>query len=563
MSAKRFPPRADGLAPLLYCAFLAVFFVAPLCVLALRSLTGASGGLSLSNYQAYLASPALFVSLGNTFYLGIGTVLITLPLAFLFAYGIERSRIPFRGFFTIVGSAPLLAPSLLPAMALVYLFGQQGLFAHWLGGRTIYGSGGLLLAEAIATFPHAVVILRTALSASDGRLYEQAHLLGASRRRTFFSLTLPAARHGLISASFVVFSLAIADVGAPKVVGGNFDVLALDIYKQVLGQQNFNLGAVVAMLLLIPTVIAVIFERWAARRQAALRSSRSTPYAPDANPSRDMAVFFGCALIAVAIVGVLVVCQLAAIVRLWPYDLSATLDHYRFGDFDGGGWDAVVNSTLLAAATAFVGVTLVFGGAYVSEKVQSLRWARTLYSIFALAPAAVPGLALGLSYALFFNDPANPFHFIYATVWVLLIANVIHFFTVPHLTSISALKALDPDYESAAKMSGRGLFSVFRSVAAPLSAASLAEIALYFFVNAMTTVSVVVFLYPPDFKLAAVAVLNMDDAGDAAPAAAMGMMIVYINLLVRVGGDLAAKSLRRGGQAGVSSAEMTAGMSAV
>ncbi|HUO94505.1 MAG TPA: putative 2-aminoethylphosphonate ABC transporter permease subunit [Rhizomicrobium sp.] len=537
--------KAELLAPLLYCAFLALFFAAPLSILAIRSLTDAQGALSLANYREYLQAPDLFQSLVNTVWLGVATVCLTLPLAFLFAYGLERTRIPGRGFFALVGAAPLLVPSLLPAMALVYLFGRQGLLTPHFGGGTIYGFAGLLVAETVATFPHALVILRTALSAADGRLYEQAHLLGAGRARTFLALTLPAARHGIISAAFVVFALTIADVGAPKVVGGNFDVLALDIYKQVLGQQNFDLGSVVAMFLLVPTLIAVLFERWAARRQAALKTSRATPYAPDANMTRDIATFFACAAVGIGIVGVLVICQLAALVRLWPYDLSLTFDHYRFGEFDGGGWDAVTDSVLLSAATALFGTALVFGGAYAAERMKPFRLLRGLYGVLALAPAAVPGLALGLAYALFFNDPANPLHFLYATFWVLLIANVVHYFTVPHLTSVTAVKALDPEYEAAAAISGRGIFSVFRAVAVPLSTGALAEIALYLFVNAMTTVSVVVFLYPPDFKLAAVAVLNMDDAGDAAPAAAMGMMILYVNLAARIGGSLVLHRLNK------------------
>jgi iron(III) transport system permease protein len=531
----------DGLALLVYSGGLALFLAAPLGLLAIRSATGADGGLTIANYRDYLTEPALLVSLGNTALLGIGTVCLTVPLAFLLAYGIERTRMPCRGLLALVGAAPLLAPSLLPAMALVYLFGQQGLLTAMFGLHPIYGATGLFIAETIATFPHALVILRTALAASDGRLYEQATLLGSSGFRTFLRVTLPGTRHGIISASFVVFSLAIADIGAPKVVGGNFEVLALDIYKQVLGLQNFGMGAVVAMLLVLPTLLAVAIERWAARRQAALRTSRSTAYTPDSNVPRDLALFMGSASIALVIIGVLLTCQWAAIVRLWPYDLSWTLEHYRFGDFDGGGWDAVANSTLLAAATALGGTSLVFGGAYVSERARSLLSAKRLYAILALAPASVPGLALGLAYALFFNDPANPLHVIYGSFWILLAANVIHFYTVPHLTSVSAIKALDPEYESAAIMSGRGLLTVFRRVAVPLSAATLGEVALYLFVNAMTTVSVVVFLYPPAFKLAAVAVLNMDDAGDTAPAGAMGMMIVYINLAVRLAASLAAR----------------------
>jgi iron(III) transport system permease protein len=544
MSAKRFRSGADTLTLLVFCAFLALFFAAPLGLLAAQSFTGADGGFTVANYRGYLRSPGLIVSLTNTALLGAATVALTVPLAFLFAYGIERTRMPLRGFSGIVGSIPLLAPSLLPAIALVYLFGHQGILTPAFGGRTVYGFPGLLIAETIATFPHALIILRTALSAADGRLYEQAVILGASRPRTFFALTLPGARHAIISASFVVFSLAIADVGAPKVVGGDFDVLALDIYKQVLGLQNFNLGAVIAVLLLLPTAVAVVFERWAAGRQAALRASRATPYTPDKNPARDGAVFVGSALVWICILAVLAVSQVAAVARLWPYDLSWTLVHYRFGDFDGGGWDAVTDSVLLATATAMLGTAIVFAGAYASERLKAAAILRAAYSALAIAPAAVPGLALGLAYALFFNDPANPLHVIYGTFWVLLVANIVHFYAVPHLTSVSAVKALDPEYEPAALVSGRSLFTVFRAVAVPLSLDSLVQIALYLFIGAMTTVSVVVFLYPPDFKLAAVAVLNMDDAGDAAPAAAMGMIIVYINLVVRVAAALVQRFAR-------------------
>ena len=127
--------RIDWLAPLAYCAFLTSIFIIPLGILAARSLTGADGGFSLANYREYLRSPELFSSLRNTAYLGVGTVALTLPLAFLFAYGLERCRLPLRGVFFIIGSVPLLAPSLLPAIALVYLFGHQGLFMSFLGGQ--------------------------------------------------------------------------------------------------------------------------------------------------------------------------------------------------------------------------------------------------------------------------------------------------------------------------------------------------------------------------------------------------------------------------------------------
>jgi iron(III) transport system permease protein len=77
----------------------------------------------------------------------------------------------------------------------------------------------------------------------------------------------------------------------------------------------------------------------------------------------------------------------------------------------------------------------------------------------------------------------------------------------------------------------------------------LLDISIYLFVNAMTTVSAVVFLYSPATKLASVAVLNMDDAGDVASAAAMGMMIFYTNVTARGLHYLASRGLLRRTQA--------------
>jgi iron(III) transport system permease protein len=515
---------------------LATFLVAPVATLGLQAFSSEAGGFTFAVVQRYLATPGLTRSLCNTAILALGVVAVIVPAAFGAAYALERTRLPFRTTLQAIFSAPLLIPSLLPALALVYLFGRQGLLTPLFGGHTIYGAQGVLIADAIAAFPHALIILRTALSAADGRLYEQASLLGSGRWRTFWRITLPNVRHGLVSAAVVVFSLTIADVGAPKVVGGDFDVLALDIYKAVLGRQDFQLGAAAALFLLAPSVVAVVIERLAARRQAALVSARSTPFAPKRNVARDAGLGFLCGFIGLIIMAVFGVCQWAALVRVWPYDLSLSLDQYRLDRFDGGGWSALTDSILLGVATAVLGTASGFAGAYAAERSRANKGLRGTLSAVALAPAAVPGLALGLAYVLFFNDPANPMHAIYGTFALLVVATVIHFYTVAHLTCVAALRSLDPEFELAGAVLGKSRLALAAQVIAPLSAPALVEVAVYLFVGAMTTVSAVVFLYPPDVKLASVAVLNMDDAGDTAPAAAMGMLIVYVNVVVRAGG---------------------------
>ena len=79
----------------------------------------------------------------------------------------------------------------------------------------------------------------------------------------------------------------------------------------------------------------------------------------------------------------------------------------------------------------------------------------------------------------------------------------------------------------------------------PVCLPAILDISIYLFVNAMTTVSAVVFLYSPRTTLASVAVLNMDDAGDIAPAAAMAMMIVYTSATVRILHALVTRGLLR------------------
>lgn len=519
--------------------YFAATLLGPMSALLLRSLTD-ENGLTLAHYGRWLTDPRLIVAAWNSLWVGALTSAITVPLAFLYSYGLTRTRLPLKGLFAAIGQIPLLVPSLLPALALVYLFGAQGLLRPWIGDASIMGWKGIVIANAVAAFPHALIVLRTALAAADGRLYEAGETMGASRARMFFSVTLPGARHGLVSAALIVFMLTITDVGAPKVVGGSFDVLALEIYKQVLGQQNFALGAVVAMALLAPTAAAMGAERWAAARQTSAVNARSTRLVLKADAARDWPVLFGAGAIALVLVGVIAVCQMAAIVRFWPYDLALTTKHYAFEGYDGGGWEALGHSIQLATLTALCGTALVFAGAYVLEKTRPAGAVRGVLSALALTPAAIPGLALGLAYVFFFNDPANPLHGLYGAMPILVIATITHFYTVAHLSAVSALKALDPEFETAAASMGRPFWVVAGRVSLPLSAPALIEVALYFFVNAMTTVSVVVFLYGSQTRLASVAVLNMDDAGDVAPAAAMGMMIFYVNLAVR----LAAEALR-------------------
>jgi iron(III) transport system permease protein len=133
---------------------------------------------------------------------------------------------------------------------------------------------------------------------------------------------------------------------------------------------------------------------------------------------------------------------------------------------------------------------------------------------------------LGLGYIFFFNEPANPLNGLYHTMALLTLCTIMHFYTTGHLTAVTALKAMDAEFESVSASLKVPFWTTLRRVTLPICTPALVDIARYFFVNAMTTVSAVVFLYSPETKVASIAILNLDEAGETGAAAACAVMIV-------------------------------------
>jgi len=403
------------------------------------------------------------------------------------------------------------------------------------GIEQIYGAPGIVIAEIFSTFPHALMILITALAAADARLYEAAESMGTRAARKFFTITLPGAKYGLISAALVTFTLVITDFGIPKVIGGNFNVLATDVFKLVIGQQDFQRGAVVALLLLAPAVLTFAVDKWVSRRQTAMLTARAVPYSPKKAPWFDATMSAYCVLICALILAMLGMALFASFASFWPYNLTPSLRHYAMGLFDAEVGDAFVNSLSMAAGTAVIGTALVFVAAYMLEKTQGLNPLRSLVRLLAMLPMAVPGLVLGLGYIFFFNAPTNPLNGLYHTLTLLTVCTVVHFYTTGHLTAVTALKSLDAEFEAVSASLKVPFYKTFWRVTLPICTPALVDISRYFFINAMTTISAVVFLYAPETKVAAIAILNLDEAGEIGAAAAMAILIAAANTVATLG----------------------------
>ncbi|AKU56697.1 putative 2-aminoethylphosphonate ABC transporter permease subunit [Vibrio parahaemolyticus] len=512
-----------------------LFILMPLWAMLAKSVQNSDGEfVGLANFATYFSSSSLWVSVGNTFSLGLVVTTVVGILAFGYAYALTRSCMPFKGLFHILGTAPILAPSLLPAISLIFLFGNQGVAKELLGGHSVYGVIGISMGLIFWTFPHALMILTTSLRTSDARLYEAARALKTSPMKTFFMVTLPAAKYGLISTLIVVFTLVITDFGVPKVIGGSYNVLATDIFKQVVGQQNFAMGAVTSIMLLFPAVMAFGADRWVQKKQKSLFDTRSVPYQPEPNKTRDGLCFVYCSLISVAVLAVLGMAVYGSLVTFWPWNKALTLNNYNFAEMSTYGWSPFFNSLTLAGWTALIGTAVIFVGAYCIEKGRAFGPVRQAMQMLSVVPMAVPGMVLGLGYIFYFNDVNNPLNVLYGTMAFLVINTVVHYYTVGHMTALTALKQLPSEIEATAASVKLPQYKLFFKVTLPVCMPAVLDIATYLFVNALTTTSAVVFLYSTDTIPASVSILNMDDAGQTGAAAAMAVMIMVAAAIAKI-----------------------------
>ncbi|MDO7210777.1 putative 2-aminoethylphosphonate ABC transporter permease subunit [Acinetobacter nosocomialis] len=490
--------------------------------------------VGLENFYHYFGSPALLSSVFNSVWVACTATVITVLLASVYAFALTNVNIKGKSFFKLVAFLPILAPSLLPSLALVYLFGKQGVLKPLLGDIQIYGPIGILISYCFWLFPAILMLMMVSFRSVDQRLIEASLSLGKNIWKTHYHVTLPAIRYGLISASLVAFIYVLTDFGIPKVIGGSFNMMALDVYKQIIGQQNMSMGAVISILLLLPAVFVFIFDRIQSKRHTRFQAFQAKPYVSVPNKKLEVVLSLFCGLVSGAILLIIFTAVLASFIQSWPYDLSLTLAHYSFEYVDGGGWAAYFNSVRMALFSTVFGTALIFMVALLTERFKAHPLIKNYVQALALLPLAVPGLVLGIAYILFFNQQSNPLNVLYGTMTILVISTIVHYYTVPHLTLTNAIKQIPLQLDQAAETLGTSKWKTFWKVYLPMCFPALCDVSVYIFVNAMTTVSAAIFLYSPDTSLAAVAVLNMDDAGDTVAAVAMSILILTTSCVVKL-----------------------------
>ena len=294
---------------------------------------------------------------------------------------------------------------------------------------------------------------------------------------------------GTFATSFVqCFFLCFTDYGIPESVGGEYEVVATVLYNEMLGSiPNFNNGAVVAVIMLIPSIVSILLLKFLERYN--IRYTKISAIELKKNKARDTLCSVGSAVILLCVFSVFAVIFIMPFIQEWPYQAVFTLDHFRDVFNDNTLIAVYKNSLFVAFMTAIFGTLLAYGCALASARSNLKGSTKQVIESTALITNTIPGMVIGIAYMLVFSGTS-----LQNTFLLIIICNMIHYFSTPYLMIKNALLKLNTSWEATAKLLGDSWRKTLVRIITPNMSSTLLEVFGYYFVNAMVTVSAVIFI---------------------------------------------------------------------
>lgn len=480
--------------------------------------------ITSEDITSVFASPAFLPALFTSLKAAAATTLISVTLGFLLAFSLNRTNIPLKGVFTVLLVLPMLIPSISHSTGLIVLFGTNGILSQLLGmNGTIYGLSGIIVGSVIYSYPVAFLMFSDALKYEDGSPYEAAQVLGIPAGRRFFAITLPYLKKPLISATFSVFTLVITDYGIPLKIGGKVNTLATLMYQEVIGQFHFGQGSVIGLILLTPALVAFVINLVMKRQSKMGFVTRAVGIKK--NLGRDAVSLTFCFAVLACILTLIGAFALVAFTVKYPNDMTPTLKNVT-RMLNTGGRKALTNSVIISVIVAAIGSIVAFITAYFTSRMHSA--VSSVLHLFSITSLAIPGIVLGLSYSMTFSGS-----FIYGTLAILILANLMHFFASPYQMMYNSLSGMNQNLENVGETLGISRFRIVRDVILPQSSATLIEMFSYFFVNSMMTISAVSFLANAKTKPVSLIIEQFNAQGNYEIAAVIAIIILVVNITMK------------------------------
>ena len=480
--------------------------------------------MDMASINAVFSHPNFGKIVLNSLQVAATSTVITLILAYALATVMERCDIRLKGLFGIIFTLPMLVPSISNGMGLITLLGKNGIITRLFDlDVDIYGFWGIVLGSVLYSFPVAFLMLSDVLRYQDNTPYEAAEVLGLSKLRRFTAITLPFLRKPLISVIFSTFALVITDYGVPLMVGGKFKTLPVVMYEEVIGRLDFGRGAVYGSLLLIPAVLAFVIDLLNKDRG---NSSFVTRTYKNATPTaKKIAAYVFCGAVALLTILPFASFGIQAFEKPYSKDFVFTTKNIKEA-LQLHADEYLLNSVIIAVCVALVGTVIAFITAYLTARMRSK--ASKLLHMSSITTGAIPGIVLGLSYALTFNGS-----FIYGTIIILIMVNIVHFMSSPYLMMYNSLSKVNENLEAVGQTLGVSRLHMIKDVFIPQCKGTLLEMASYFFVNCMMTISAVSFLANVSNQPVSLMLNQFEAQSKFECAAVVSLAILIVNLVMK------------------------------
>ncbi len=460
-----------------------------------------------SGYVDFLQGGTWVGPLRNSVEVTLLSTTTAVLLGFVYAYAMVYSHMPWKPFFRVIGILPLLSPPFVVAASYLLLFGPRGIVTYGVFGQSpiIFGLFGIWGVQTIAYFPFAYQLIADVLSRSDARMEQAARNLGAGPWRVFWTVTLPLSRPGLGAAILTTAIYVLEDFGNPQIIGGIFTVLPTQAYSLISGFGDFTSAAAVStILLLLALGLYVAKIRLDGGRAFVTVSGRASSMPrPPVPLALSAACFVACLALAALLVLVYGTLVVSAFTAVFPTNLTFTVRHFEFVATGTNG-DALRNTlTFSVVAAAFSAVFALFAG----WLVQRGTWpGRGALDFLLIMPAAIPGIFFGIGYLTAFNqawlDWVN-------RGWLIIIAMIFWNIPVGYQAAVAGLRQVDRSLDEAATSLGASKLRGFRDVLVPMLGGSLRVGFVTTFVRAVTTLSVVIFLFTPATTVATIRIYQL------------------------------------------------------
>lgn len=529
---------------LILAAVFLAFLAVPAIGLLVKSFLG-EGGLTGSYYLDVFTGKGFLEALGNSFTVAAVAALIAVGIAFVMAYILHYTRLPrgFKRLIQAVATLPMFLPTITYGFAIIYSFGKQGLITRLLGHQLfdIYGFGGLLVGYVIYTVPVAFLLIHNTMGYVDKKTLIVSKAMGDGTLSTFWIAILRPLLGTLAGAFIQSFFLCFTDFGIPASVGGDYDVIATVLYNEMLGGvPDFNRGAVISVVMLLPSIVSILLLRFLERYN--IRYDRISDADLRRNPGRDTAWGLSGAVVSVLMLSLFVVIFVVPLVERWPYQTGFTLEHFQEVFADNELQRVYLNSLVMALATALFGTLAAYGAALITARSQLPGWCKQVIDSIALVTNTIPGMVLGLAFLFAFSGTS-----LQNTLPLMILCNIVHYFSTPYLMMKNSLSKMNAGWETTAMLMGDSWPKTILRVVTPNAAASLIETFSYYFINAMVTISALIFLAGARTMVVTTKIKQLQYINEYDQVFVLSLLILATNLVAKaVFTWLAKKSSRKG-----------------